>query len=231
MIEMNCIIPFEKKLKFEGNIKEIVSISLEHEVTQNPDEVLGNFIISGTYKEHELSVNTEDFKFVVPFSVELEKKIDKDSFEFWIDNFTYDIDGNEMLVKIDYAMAAEELKEDEERTEVSPVDLIVTPEEEEEKTFNEPEIQEETLTNENDEENEERTEVITQEETKSEEAVISGLQTEDDYITFKIHVVKEEETLESICQKNNIDKDELLKLNDITDITLGDKLIIPYQNE
>ena len=61
--------------------------------------------------------------------------------------------------------------------------------------------------------------------------VISGLETEDDYMTFKIHVVKEEETLESICQINNIDKDELLKLNDINDINVGDKLIIPYQNE
>ena len=223
---MNCIIPFEKKLKFEGNIKEIVSISLEHEVTQNTDEVLGNFIISGTYKEHELSVNTEDFKFVVPFSVELDKKIDKDSFEFWIDNFTYDIEGSEMLVKIDYAMSADEIKEEEsERTTEEPVDLIVP-------------LKEEEPIEEKEETKEERIEIPEPEETKEEipleridTGVISGLETEDDYMMYKIHIVKEEETLESICQNHNIDKDELLKLNDINDVTQGDKLIIPYPNE
>lgn len=220
MIEMNCIIPFEKKLKFEGNIKEIVSISLEHEVTQNSDEVLGNFIISGTYKEHELSVNTEDFKFVVPFSVELEKKIDKDSFEFWIDNFTYDIDGNEMNVKIDYGLSAEEIKEEVKEEREDPIDLIVEETSEERVESEEPQEEKEE---------EERLDSITQEVVN--DNVISNIATEDDYMTFKIHVVKEEETIESICQKNNIDKDELLKLNDISDISVNDKLILPYQNE
>ncbi len=219
---MNCIIPFEKKLKFEGNIKEIVSISLEHEVTQNTDEVLGNFIISGTYKEHELSVNTED----LPFSVELDKKIDKDSFEFWIDNFTYDIDGNEMLVKIDYAMSGDEINEEEnERTTEEPVDLIV-PLKEEEPIEEKEEPQEERIEV---QEPEEEKEDVTEE--RIDTGVISGLETEDDYMMYKIHIVKEEETLESICQSYNIDKDELLKLNDINDVTTGDKLIIPYPNE
>lgn len=241
MIDMNCIIPFEKKLKFTGNIKEIVSISLEHEVNQNNNEVLGNFIVSGTYKEHELSVNTEDFKFVVPFSVELEKEVDKDTFEFWIDNFTYDVDGNEMTIKIDYAISAEEVKEEE---RLDPVDLIVTPEEdnndsegtedrEDEPEDIVPEKEEETREEETEEtEVEDRDQlVVSNVEKVNTSEVISGFETEDDYMTFKIHVVKEEETLESICQINNIDKDELLKLNDINDINVGDKLIIPYQNE
>ena len=215
---MNCIIPFEKRLKFEGNVKEIVSISLEHEITQNSDEVLGNFIISGTYKEHELSVNTEDFKFVVPFAVDLEKPVQKDTFEFWIDNFTYDINDNEMIVKIDYGMTAEEVKEEKnEEVREEPTDLIVTPEIDGEE-------HEEPL-------NEERESVIVNDTTEIKTSdAIANLETEDDYMTFKIHV-KEEETLESICQSNNIIKDDLLKLNDINDINIGDKLIIPYHNE
>ena len=60
---MNIIIPFEKKLDFKNQIKEICSISLEHEITQNDTEVLGNFLISGSYKEHELSLNLSEFDF------------------------------------------------------------------------------------------------------------------------------------------------------------------------
>lgn len=245
MIEMNCIIPFEKKLSFAGNIKEIVSISLEHEVTQNEGEVLGNFIVSGTYKEHELSVNTEDFKFVVPFSVELERAIDKDSFDFWIDNFTYDIDGNQMIVKIDYAMCADERAPEEEIRE-EPVDLII-PEadledikEESEDSLEEKkaeleeieisekeEIKEEVL----DRDEDTIVAIDYQKEDNYTSGVLSSIDTEEDYITFKIHIVKEEETLESICLNNNVDKEELLKLNDIMNVAVNDKIIIPYKNE
>ena len=47
---MNLIIPFEKVVKFDTPVSEISSISLEHEITKNEKEVLGNFIIKGTYK-------------------------------------------------------------------------------------------------------------------------------------------------------------------------------------
>ena len=50
---MKLIIPFEKKVKFNSNACEISSISLEHEFTKNEGEILGNFLISGSYKEHE----------------------------------------------------------------------------------------------------------------------------------------------------------------------------------
>ena len=227
---MNCIIPFTKKLAFTGNIKEIVSISLEHEITQNTEEILGNFIISGTYKEHELSVNTEEFKFVVPFSVELECPIKKDTFEFWIDNFTYDVDGSEMLVKIDYGIMAEDLKENR---DIEPTDLILEEphEEKEEEERTEELPKEENTPTEEEETKEEEKEIEEERENMEENTVINGLKTADEYQTFKIHVVKEEETLESIATLNHIDQDELLKLNDLNTIQVNDKLIIPYLNE
>ena len=61
---MNLIIPFEKVVKFDTPVSEISSISLEHEITKNEREVLGNFIIKGTYKEYELSLNKKDFSFI-----------------------------------------------------------------------------------------------------------------------------------------------------------------------
>ena len=68
---MNCIIPYTKEIPFNSKIKEITSISLEHEMSINEGEILGNFIISGEYKAHELSVNKESFEHVLPFSIDL----------------------------------------------------------------------------------------------------------------------------------------------------------------
>ena len=88
---MNLIIPFEKVVKFDTPVSEISSISLEHEITKNEKEVLGNFIIKGTYKEYELSLNKKDFSFTLPFSVEIASNIDINTLDFTVDNFTYDL--------------------------------------------------------------------------------------------------------------------------------------------
>lgn len=107
---MNLIIPFEKVVKFDTPVSEISSISLEHEITKNEKEVLGNFIIKGTYKEYELSLNKKDFSFTLPFSVEIASNIDINTLDFTVDNFTYDLKDKDLTVKIDYIVKADEKK-------------------------------------------------------------------------------------------------------------------------
>lgn len=212
---MNCTIPFESKLKFEGPIKEICSISLEHEVTENEKEILGNFVIHGTYKEHELSVNTSPFRFTVPFEVELTKKIVPGSLDFNIDNFTYDLEEDTMNIYIDYAFSAEEEKEDD------PLDLI------------DESVLEESENNKEDEDTEIR-EIVLPKDTNEEVIIpkeISGINPYDDYISFKVHTVKEGESLESICLNNKTSKEEILLINDISTVSVNDKIIIPCENE
>ena len=209
---MNLIIPFEKKVKFDTPISEICSISLEHEITKNDSEVLGNFLITGTYKEHELSVNKTDFSFTLPFSVELTTRVDLSSLDMSIDNFTYDLNGSDLDIKIDYVIEAQELKEEpifervEEESE--PITLI---EEKEEITNN--------VVN----DNEER-------EIKS-ETIINSVKAEDDYISYHIHIVSSGESLESIALKYHITKEEIENINNITSINENDKLLIPLENE
>lgn len=233
---MNCIIPFESKVKFNSPVKEICSISLEHEITKNDSEVLGNFLVTGTYKEHELSVNTSDFKFTIPFNVELTSRIENDSLEFSIDNFTYDINGNEMTVMIDYIVAADDVREEivpEETAEAAiedPLDLIIvdapvleTREETEEiepVKINEPTKKETIL----EEVYEEVREEINPE-------IISGVETENDYMTYHVHIVKESESIESIALMYKVTKDDIEKINDINSLNINDKLIIPVINE
>jgi hypothetical protein len=62
-------------------------------------------------------------------------------------------------------------------------------------------------------------------------SVINESSLEEDYITYHIHIVKASETIETISSDYKIDKDKLLELNDISSISIGDKLIIPELNE
>ncbi|MBQ6840777.1 MAG: LysM peptidoglycan-binding domain-containing protein [Bacilli bacterium] len=233
---MNCIIPFESKVKFPGTVKEICSISLEHEITKNDSEILGNFIVSGTYKEHELSVNTSDFKFTIPFNVELTTRIENDSLEFSIDNFTYDMDESEMVVKIDYIVTADDVREEiieEEVIEEDPLDLIedtnpiVVISDPEDRIIEAPvEVIQEVISNPEiiEDDRDEITEVIAPE-------MVSALETENDYMTYHIHVVKENETIETIALQYKVTKDDIEKINDVSNLAKDMKLIIPIINE
>ena len=91
---MNCVIPFNKIIKFDTNIAEITSISLEHEITINDTSILGNFLISGEYKSHEVSVNVEKFNYTLPFDFALPESINPESINFEITDFTYKIEDN-----------------------------------------------------------------------------------------------------------------------------------------
>ena len=143
---MNLIIPFEKVVKFDTPVSEISSISLEHEITKNEKEVLGNFIIKGTYKEYELSLNKKDFSFTLPFSVEIASNIDINTLDFTVDNFTYDLKDKDLTVKIDYIVKADEKKEEVsfEKTDrlPEPIDLI----EERNDAMEMPEVKEKPIT-------------------------------------------------------------------------------------
>ena len=109
---MKLNIPFEKEIEFETDIYEICSISLEHEITKNKTELLGNFIFEGSYKDSELCINEIPFNFIVPFSVDFNTEVDTNSIQFIIDNFTYDVKEKSILLKIDYIVECDELKKE-----------------------------------------------------------------------------------------------------------------------
>lgn len=218
---MNLIIPFEKKVKFSGPVKEICSISLEHEITKNEGEILGNFLVSGTYKEYELSVNKQDFNFTLPFSVDISNRVDLSSIEFSIDNFTYNLDNDELDIKIDYVVEGTEMKEEVafERAPESPSIESLLDEKKEP-------LEENTEKNEIIEEKEDRID-----NDKITNVVTSMMDTEDDFMTYHIHIVKKEETLEMICEHYHISMEDVMKINNISAVEENDKLLIPLENE
>lgn len=240
---MNLIIPFTKDIKFNSSIAEITSISLEHDYTVNDGEILGNFIVSGDYKSHELSVNKEHFEYVLPFSVELTTRIDRNSVDFSIEDFTYEIKNNDTLeVRIEYSVNALEEKEETKEEVVEEEPLFERVEEEttledmldtidEEVRDNTEEVKEEDT----DKEDTMDTVVLDEQREVGEEeknTIIDSINEADDaFVTYHIHIMKETDTIDSVCTKYNTTSNILSEYNDLSTVAIGDKLIIPDINE
>lgn len=250
---MKSIIPYKKEISFGSKIAEITSMSLEHEIEINKEEVHGNFIISGDYKSHEVSVNREPFLYKLPFSIELTDHIDLDSLEFEITDFSYDILNDDTVeVSIEFSISASE-KEDFEEVEISEVvedkkedeivvennedltRLIETPEEEFELTqvlVSSDEVKEI-------DESEDRKKVMVTEEIvkkedlkETEETIIENVNPMDDsFATYHIHIVNSGETVETICTMYHSNLGLLSDYNDMSQVTVGDKIIIPKEDE
>lgn len=116
---MNCKIPFTKDIDMERKVHEITSISLEHEIKIEDNTLKGNFIISGDFRSHEVSVNKEAFSYVLPFEIDLLDNIDESSVEFMIDDFTYEVvDSSILRVNIDFNVIGSLLEKEEKEEEI-----------------------------------------------------------------------------------------------------------------
>ncbi len=221
-MKVNCKIPFTKDIDFEKKVSEITSISLEHETKVEEGVLKGNFIVSGDFKSHEVSINKEPFSYILPFEIDLAEDIDPDTIEFMIEDFTYEIVDNSILrVNIDFNVIAS-LKEN------------VEVEEEEEPLFQDASAAflDEDLDQNNREEKEEAKEEVKQEERESEDTIIKNIKSDgNEYATYHIHMVSDGESVETICTMYNSNVNILQDYNDLSNITAGDKLIIPEANE
>lgn len=213
---MKKLIPFQKDLSFDNKIHEISSISLEHTLKLNEgNQISGEFIVSGTYKLTEASINVDPFEYILPFSISIDKKYETKNINVDINDFYYELVNNQIL-SINIEVVIDNLEEKEE--------IFVT----KEKTVipNEPEDIREETTN---EENQEETETVSKtekENTETTKSIFENLDENERYAVYKVHVVTENDTVDSILQKYQITKEELEVYNDINDMQMGSKLII-----
>ena len=251
---MKQIIPFKKDLLFKTKVSEITSISLEHSIAiKNSEKISGEFHITGDYKMTEASINRENFNFKIPFDIELESKYIPSTLTIDIDNFYYEVVNNEALqVNIDLYIEGEKEKE-EKIIEVPP-----TTEQPKEMNIEIPNLKENEISSsffpENKEEHpgksssEEREEklipeitspqkdtIIFEEEqqktSKKEFNLFENIDNSDTYVTYYVYIVKEQDTIDSIMKKYNIDKESISLYNNLEEIKPGTKLIIPNKNE
>ena len=234
---MKKIVPFKKDMLFNSNVSEITSISLEHSLkVQENNSINGKFIIAGEYKMSDSSINTESFNFELPCNINLDDRYDLSNVLVDIDDFYYEIVNSNILeVNIDVLID----KLEEKQVEQEFLNEIEMPSA---KLPDLDEVREENIveSEKTNIENKEKQNYNTVNDRCIEEEDLNSVTTIFDnfnenletYQTYKVYIVREGDTLDSIIQKYGITKEELEQYNDLSDINLGDKIIIPdFNNE
>lgn len=263
---MRQIIPFQKEIAFKTMISKITSISLEHtlELKEN-DMILGDFIVSGSYKMTEASQIDEEFSYKIPIEIAIDKKYDTSNISLEIDDFVYEVlDEERLLLKIDLCIDELELKQ------IEPVveeEVISSYDEFEEfdnalKEIEEELEQQELVRNEEDNTNdlfldsssEEKLEIPinidsvnnlknnfigddniytqtsnqTNNDSKDVTSIFSAFKdTDETFSTYSVYIIREGDSLESVINKYKTTRDVLSEYNDLSDVRIGTKIIVP----
>ena len=250
---MKIIIPFKKEVVFKDNISEITSISLEHHLTLNDYLVKGNFLITGEYKVSDASITVLPFNLELPIALSIEDRYDTNKAVCDIDDFYYEIINDRKLsISIDISvdkLSEKDIKEVDKTVEVledSSDTEIVNVEDNrcidmEEKNLKSDNVEESLETNNDvkEEIKEIRDNKIEERETKDKkidkaDEVNKKIKTlfntdnnAEEYITYQIYIIRDGDTVDSIIAKYDIDVESLKEYNDISDLKIGDKVIIP----
>lgn len=62
-------------------------------------------------------------------------------------------------------------------------------------------------------------------------SIFSSISKEETFSTYHVYIVRENDTLDQILEKYKVSKEEVAIYNDLNDIKVGSKLIIPCNNE
>lgn len=249
---------FKESCAFKNNIAEITSISLECNYEVTDKDIDGSFLIEGSYRTHELSINQDNYSFKLPFEYHLKDNCLKDTVNLNVIDFTYTTDENNLNIEIEYEVTyevEEEITTKEEfdrfleEHEVEIVDLKSEESDEEKVTeyLNEERIipEEEIIEEipvpiiENDSDNNERIEnvQINEEITNSSDisvtnTIIDNIKDDrDEYITYHVYICTDYDTLNSIADKFKVSVEILKNYNNVDTITSGMKIIIPASND
>ena len=214
---MNKIVPFQKDITFKTNIFEITSISLEHTLkVLNDNLISGELIVSGEYKVTPTSTNVDSFTFNLPFDIHMDDHYMLDKVTLDIDDFYYEVINDNILsvnisIKIDNLFEKETPKLEE--VKINRSNELIEKIESEESMDRCVEVEEKV------------------EEQKSNEKNIDSLfeinESDEKYSTYKVYIVRDGDTIESIVNKYGVNSDILEEYNDLKEIKIGDKIIIP----
>ena len=285
---MKQIIPFKKEITFKTMICKITSISLEHTLELKDEyNIMGDFIVSGSYKMTEASQIDEEFSYKVPIEIAIDSKYDISNITLEIDDFVYEVvDEEKLLLNIDLCIDNLELKQEEKKEE--EVETIFSHDEYEELDNTLSEIEEDlkegdkelvrneeeepeedvsrhddlfldtskeekleipinidsihssnnnpnlnisnTVTNPNTEDN--TNNVDMNNDNSDIPSIFSAFKdTDETFSTYCIYIIREGDSLDTVINKYKTTRDILAEYNDLSDIRIGTKIIIPSTNE
>ena len=209
---MKETIEFKKDIIFKTTIQEMTELDVTHEYKVLDDVIEGEFHVSGEYKMTEASVKHEEFLYNIPFAIALSERIKKESVNLVMDDYTYEIDKDILHLKMKLGMLYEEVEIESEtkEEEITSIDEMLDGVEEDQ----------EMISEEKDIEKEEVKEQI--------EDFSKKFNMPDNYITYKIHIMKSDETIDSIAMKYSVRIDDIKEYNKEEVYSIGDKIVIPY---
>lgn len=232
---MKKIVTFEKKIDFPTMIGEVCAISLDSDLKFiDESNIEGDLILTGKYKLTEASRLEEDFNYNIPTEISLTEKIDLNTSNIEISDFYYEIENDDVMIcHIELLIEGLEIvSEDKENDETleddrecdgdvleKEVEIPMLVQEEKEEDTQEIEVDDET----------DNTSDVNEVERGS---LFGNLEDDSDtYGTFIVYIVRQNESINSIIEKYHTTVEELQKYNDINNIDIGTKLIIPFVNE
>ena len=250
---MKKTISFEKKIEFPSMIGEITAISLEHNLNfTDQNNIEGEFIVSGSYKLTEASRIEEDFNYKIPTDIILTESLDLDTVHIDIDDFYYEIENDYTLIcYIDVKIEGVEIidieeQQEEEEQPLLENNIIQLPIETSQELMDEPRSIEKIEQCDERECDGDLHEEVPEQETEIEEIMettqttttttVSSLfeninESEETYSTYSVYILREEETINSLIDKYKTTKEELESYNDLSNLSIGSKIIIPLHVE
>lgn len=226
---MNKIIPFTKVITLNEEFDEIKKIALDNLLKlDDPYTIKGDLVIYGSYLKEEEEV---EFKNNIPVEIAIDSKYDTSKCVIDIEDFYYEIINNQNLrIKIElnlddlyYKEVKEEVNElvlEDNRNEVDSLEKDI---------LKDLDLLQNDIVN---EKNIEKKEVLENEHSFNEkmEKVLNDKE-QPEYSLYRIYMVNDGDTLESILEKYKVTKDDLIPFNDLDNIKVGTKLIIPSLDE
>lgn len=216
---MNNIIEFKKDCIMKTFVSEITDISISHDYKILDDTIEGYFDVLGEYKVTKSSITKEDFSYTIPFTIALSSLIDKDTIDLTINDFSYEVEKDILHIKVSLSMNYEELVPSIEETPI-----IEDNEKEEDKME---EITDEELNLETPSEFHNELMLDEKKETESTINKVLDIMPDSGFKKYKVYIMREEDTLESVMIKYNIKINDLKEYNDVENIKVGDKIVIP----
>lgn len=247
---MKKTIPFSKEITFQTKIREITDIEVTHNLEATEfNTIEGSFLVNGKYKLSDMTDLEEKFHYDLPFTIEVDEKYDLSQVQIRINDFYFEIINEDILkvnVELELSGVEEKQKKEEEEALLARCyddedDKVEQMEELEEVepivNFNK-ELEKDTMIIEPidilDKVLPEKLETVNQEVVKMNvqpKSITSMFPTlseqEDTFQSYYVYIVRDNDTLDEILTKYKTTKEELSEYNNLEEIKIGAKLIIP----
>jgi hypothetical protein len=244
---MHEIVSFSKEIEFKSMINKITAISLEHTLMlEGKLNIKGDFIVSGSYKMTAASQLENDFSYKIPVDIEIDEKYDLSNLVIDIDDFTYEVIDDEIL-KVNIDLLLDKLSLIEKNAVETLDDEIVDSnnlflEYDDKQELNVVNDEIEILSIDDEIKRDDKQELPSEEVFDKDKSSVDNVSNSDNgssifssfdssnetYSTYRVYIIRNGDNIDDILTKYKVTRDILEEYNNLDELRIGTKLIIPF---